>query len=123
MDNNILNQNIAVIDLGSNSLRMQIATVFEKSYKIVCEYKEIIRIGDDLFQNGKLTKNSISKLNKIFMEIKTLMDSYNVVSYRAVATATLRSAPNGGKIIEEIHQKSGIKVEIIDGEDEAKLSF
>ncbi|MGC9062133.1 HD domain-containing protein [Calditerrivibrio sp.] len=123
MDENILNQNIAVIDLGSNSLRMQIATVFEKSYKIVCEYKDLIRIGDDLFQNGKLTKNSISKLNRSFMEIKTLMDSYNVVSYRAVATATLRSSPNGGKIIEDIHQKSGIKVEIIDGEDEAKLSF
>jgi len=47
----ILNKNIAVIDLGSNSVRLQIATAYEKSYKIVSEYKEIIRIGDDLFKN------------------------------------------------------------------------
>ncbi len=123
MNNQILNQNIAVIDLGSNSLRMQIVSVFEKSYKVICEYKEIVRIGDDLFINGKLTKSSIDKINKSFSEIRTLLDSYKVVHYRAVATATLRSAPNGQKIVEDIQKKHNINIEIIDGEEEARLSF
>ncbi|MCX8084035.1 MAG: Ppx/GppA family phosphatase, partial [Calditerrivibrio sp.] len=123
MNVDILNNNIAVIDLGSNSLRLQIATVFEKSYKIVCEYKELIRIGDDLFLNGKLTKSSIEKLHKSFKEIKSLLDSYNVVYHRAVATATLRSSPNGMEIVNNIKKRYNINLEIIDGETEAKLSF
>jgi len=123
MNEKILNQNIAVIDLGSNSLRMQIVTVYEKSYKVISEYKELVRIGDDLFLNGKLTKDSIEKIMKSFSEIKIIMESHNVVHYRAVATATLRSAPNGQKIVEDIMKKYGIRVEIIEGEEEAKLSF
>jgi len=100
----ILNKNIAVIDLGSNSVRLQIATAYEKSYKIVSEYKEIIRIGDDLFKNDRLTEESINKIFKTFSYIRTLLDSYNVVYVKAVATATLRSAPNGTEIVESIRE-------------------
>jgi exopolyphosphatase/guanosine-5'-triphosphate,3'-diphosphate pyrophosphatase len=119
----ILNKNIAVIDLGSNSVRLQIATVYEKSYKIVSEYKEIIRIGDDLFRNERLTEESINKILKTFSYIKTLLDSYNVVYVRAVATATLRGAPNGNEIVESIRERFGIDLKIIDGNLEAQLSF
>ncbi|MCA1927591.1 MAG: Ppx/GppA family phosphatase [Calditerrivibrio sp.] len=119
----VLNKNICVIDLGSNSVRLQIATVYEKSYKIVCEYKELIRIGDDLFKNGILTNESTEKIYKIFSDMKTLIDNHNVFHVRAVATATLRGSPNGKDVVDSIRRNFNIPLEIIDGQLEAKLSF
>jgi exopolyphosphatase/guanosine-5'-triphosphate,3'-diphosphate pyrophosphatase len=46
---------IAVIDIGSNSIRMQISAVFGKSYKIIEDYKEILRIGDEVFLKGEFS--------------------------------------------------------------------
>jgi len=53
---------IAVIDIGSNSIRMQISEVLGKSYKVVEDYKEILRIGDEVFLKG----HSVIEQLKIF---------------------------------------------------------
>ncbi|MEF3254674.1 MAG: Ppx/GppA family phosphatase [Deferribacterales bacterium] len=119
----ILNKNIAVIDVGSNSIRLQIVKVFEKSYKVVAEYKDVVRIGDDLFTKGYLSESAEEKIYNAFSSIKSLLDTHKVELIRGVATATLRSAPNGTQIIKNIKEKFDIDIDIIDGELEAKISF
>ena len=114
---------IGIIDLGSNSIRLQIANVLEKSYRIVQEYREIVRIGDDLFKYGFLTESSINKIYACFTDIKKILESYNVGIIRAVATATLRELEKGHEIVQEIKSRFGINLKIISGEEEAKLSY
>jgi len=114
---------IGIIDLGSNSIRLQIANVLEKSYRIVHEYREIVRIGDDLFKYGFLTEHSVNKIYACFTDIKKILESYNVEIIRAVATATLRELEKGHEIVQEIKSGFGINLEIISGEEEAKLSY
>jgi len=114
---------IGVIDLGSNSIRLQIAAVYEKSYRIVHEYREIIRIGDDLFKNGDLSEESVNKIYSCFMDIKKILDSYSVKIVKAVATATLRELKKGLEIVKEVKSRFGIELKIISGEEEARLSF
>ena len=121
MDNKSLT--IGIIDLGSNSIRLQIANVLEKSYRIVHEYREIVRIGDDLFKYGFLTEHSVNKIYACFTDIKKILESYNVGIIRAVATATLRELEKGHEIVHEIKYGFGINLEIISGEEEAKLSY
>ncbi|WP_273266684.1 HD domain-containing protein [Flexistipes sinusarabici] len=117
------NLTIGIVDLGSNSIRLQIANVFEKSYRIVHEYREIVRIGDDLFKYGFLTKDSVNKIYACFTDIKKILESYSVGIIRAVATATLRELKEGHEIVQEIKSRFGISLEIISGEAEARLSY
>lgn len=117
------NLTIGIIDLGSNSIRLQIASVLGKSYRIVHEYKEIVRIGDDFFQHGFLSEASITKIYNCLKDINKIIESYNVDIVRGVATATLREATNGKEILKTIHENHGIELKIISGEEEAALSY
>jgi len=53
---------IAVIDIGSNSIRMQISEILGKSYKIVEDYKEILRIGDEVFLRGEFSDRAVDDI-------------------------------------------------------------
>lgn len=114
---------IGIIDLGSNSIRLQIASVLEKSYRIVHEYKEIVRIGDDFFRYGELSEKSITKIYDCISDIKKVLDSYETDIVKGVATATLREANNGDIIIDNIRKNYDLDLKIISGQEEAKLSY
>jgi exopolyphosphatase/guanosine-5'-triphosphate,3'-diphosphate pyrophosphatase len=114
---------IAVIDIGSNSIRMQMSSVLGKSYKIIEDYKELLRVGDDVFLNGYFSSNSIDEMIIVLKKIKSLMEGKNIEIIRAVATAAFREAKNAGEIVQKIKEVIGIDVEIISGEFEAYLNY
>lgn len=86
---------IAVIDIGSNSIRLQVARVIDKTYKVINDYKATVRIGDNVYKTGKFSNEAIDTLLQVLTNIKTMMDSDNVEVCRAVATASFREASNG----------------------------
>jgi exopolyphosphatase/guanosine-5'-triphosphate,3'-diphosphate pyrophosphatase len=114
--------NIAAIDAGSNALRLVIARA-ESSLK----YQELkterypLRLGYHVFTKHKLEGQVIKKAVKAFQHFRVLMGQYNVEQYRAVATSAVREAQNGKNLLERIHDATGIRVEVIDGADEARL--
>lgn len=114
---------IAVIDIGSNSLRMQISGIQNKSYRVIDEFKELIRIGDEIFVEGKLRKASISKILKVMGVFTHLIESHGVDVVRAVATESLRAAANSGMVLKRIKEECGIDVEIITGVEEGYYSY
>ena len=114
---------IAVIDIGSNSIRMQISEVLGKSYKIVEDYKEILRIGDEVFLRGEFSDRAIDDILNVLKKIKSLIDGKNVDITRVVATAAFREAKNGYIVAEIIEKEIGLKVEIISGKDEAYFNY
>ncbi len=56
------NINIAVVDIGSNSLRLQISEVKDKSYRILEDYKEMLRLGDAIYTQGYFTPDVIDRI-------------------------------------------------------------
>ena len=114
---------IAVIDIGSNSIRLQVARVIDRTYKVINDYKATVRIGDNVYKTGKFSEEAIDTLLQVLTNIKTMMDSDNVEMCRAVATASFREASNGKEVAEFIKSKTGIDIEIITGEEEARLMY
>ncbi len=118
-----MHKTIAVIDIGSNSIRLQVARVIDRTYKVINEYKATVRIGDNVYKTGKFSEEAIDTLVQVLTNIKTIMDSDNVEECRAVATASFREASNCNEVAEIIKQKTNINIEIISGKEEARLMY
>ena len=115
----------AAIDIGSNAVRMLVANVVEYEKKTIFLKKSLVRIpvrlGQDAFSEGKISEVNIKRIIKSMKAFKLLMKVHGVKDYLAFATSALREAKNGSKVVEKVLEKSGIKIEIIDGKKEAKI--
>lgn len=114
---------VAVVDIGSNSLRMQISEVKDKSYKVLEDYKEMIRLGDSIYTQGYFSADIIETLVSLLKDIKSLAESRGCETVRAVATAAFRESDNLAETLIRIEQEAGISVEVINGEEEARLTY
>ncbi len=116
---------LAAIDIGSNAVRLLISSVIKRPNDII--YKKIslvrapLRLGEDVFSKGKLSKKSIKKLVEALKAFKLLMILHNVDSFKAVATSAMREALNSSKIIDDIFKSHDILIDIISGKDEATI--
>ncbi len=114
---------IAVIDIGSNSIRLQISKVLDRTYKVIDEYKETVRIGDNVYRTGEFSPAAADTITSVLSNMKTMMDSARVEKYRAVATASFREASNAGEVAGIVKDKTGLDIEIISGVEEARLMY
>jgi len=115
----------AAIDIGSNAVRMLVANVVEYEKKTIFLKNSLVRIpvrlGQDAFSEGKISEVNIKRIIKSMKAFKLLMKVHGVKDYLAFATSGVREAKNGSKVVEKVLEKSGIKIEIIDGKKEAKI--
>ncbi len=116
----------AAIDIGSNGARLLIkrfddnAPEFDR-IKRVLFIRVPLRLGKDVFTLGKISKEREVMMMHMMKGFKHFMLLNQVDDYRACATAAMRDAENGKKIMKTIMQETGIKLEIIRGEEEARL--
>lgn len=115
----------ATIDVGSNAIRLLISNIYFHNSELFSTKNSLVRVpirlGQDAFKNGKISKKNISRLLDSMKSFKLLMKVHNVDKYLAYATSALRSSSNGKKIIDLIKENSNIKIEIISGTKEARL--
>ena len=116
----------AAIDIGSNAARLLIKSVDDSQEK--CFKKEMLlrvplRLGFDVFAKGELSEKKAGKLKRLMKAFRQLMKIYDVDRYRACATSAMRDARNGSEVIREIKKSTGIAIEIIDGEEEARMVY
>lgn len=120
--------NYAAIDIGSNAVRLLIKSidreaVQEKKIKKVMMLRVPLRLGFDVFSIGELSEKKVDKLRRLMKAFRQLMKIYDVDDYRACATSAMRDARNGRTIIKKIEKDTGIRIEIIDGQEEARMIY
>ena len=120
--------NYAAIDIGSNAVRLLIKSidreaVQEKKIKKVMMLRVPLRLGFDVFSIGELSEKKADKLRRLMKAFRQLMKIYHVDDYRACATSAMRDARNGRTIIKKIEKDTGIRIEIIDGQEEARMIY
>ena len=120
--------NYAAIDIGSNAVRLLIKSidreaVQEKKFKKVMMLRVPLRLGFDVFSIGELSEKKVDKLRRLMKAFRQLMRIYDVDDYRACATSAMRDARNGRMIIKKIEKDTGIRIEIIDGQEEARMIY
>ena len=115
----------ATIDIGSNAIRLLISNIYINNSEHFSTKNSLVRVpirlGQDAFKNGKISKKNIQRLLDSMKSFKLLMKVHDVNKYLAYATSALRSSSNGKKIIDLVEKKCNIKIEIISGQKEAKL--
>jgi exopolyphosphatase / guanosine-5'-triphosphate,3'-diphosphate pyrophosphatase len=115
---------LAGIDVGSNSVHMLIADVNRKGdIEVVDRAKEMVRLGRKSFLTGQLTEESMELTVRSLSYFKRLLKIRRVNRMRAVATSAVREAKNREAFIERIKQETGIALQVIPGEEEARLIF
>lgn len=113
---------IAAIDIGSNAMRAAFATLFDNGHlRIFKNYRYPIRLGEDVFSNGRLSKNKIKITEAAFNELFIKLAKHKITEVHAVATSALRDAQNSKQVIDLINKQTGIKIKVINGRKEADL--
>src|SRR6202795_5031033 len=104
-------QHFAVIDVGSNAMRCQIAVVdHPKRYRVLEQVREPVRLGRDVFQTGKLNPQAVESALKVLADFKKLADRFRVKAIRAVGTSALREASDSRSFIKRA-AKIGVALE------------
>jgi exopolyphosphatase/guanosine-5'-triphosphate,3'-diphosphate pyrophosphatase len=114
------------IDIGSNAIRLLIATVIEKDerppqFKKTSLVRVPIRLGADVFLEGSISEENYHRMVDAMNAYHLLMKTHKVTTYRACATSAMREASNGEEVAKRILEETGIDIEIIDGKDEAAI--
>ncbi len=119
-----MEKKFAIIDLGSNSVRMIIMKIFnDNSYKMLDEVKEMVRLsegmGSDLTLKFTPMKRTINAL-KLF---KKLIEVHQVEEIFLVATAAVRNATNQNEFLIQVKEETGFEFEVIEGVKEAYYAY
>ncbi len=115
---------IGILDIGTNSIHLILVEIRkDMNLEILDRDKEITRLGDTSFNEGCLSEAALYRGISAIRRFKKLADIHGIQKIKAVATSAVREAVNGGDFIEMIRKETGIKVDVITGDEEARLIY
>lgn len=113
----------SVIDLGTNTCLLLTAKLENETLTKLFEAQEIPRLGKDLYKTGMIPHDSFQNVLNIFKKYNTVSHEYGSEKIFAFATSAMRDAKNSKDFINFIENGTGIRIRIINGEQEAKYSY
>ena len=113
---------VAAIDVGSNAIRMAVGEVNDSwQVKAIENIRIPVRLGANVFTTGTLDETSMQHTVDTFRRFQRVARDFDVQRLRAVATSAMREADNGPLLADRIYRECEIKVDLIDGDEEARL--
>ena len=113
---------VAVIDIGSNSVRLVVYESMSRSLVSVFNEKTLCGLGREVQSTGLLAPDAVAKALTSLRRFRALCKVQRVGRVHAIATAACRDATNGPDFIAKAERICGVKIEILSGPREAKLS-
>ncbi len=113
----------ASIDLGTNTVRLLIASVGKEGLEPVQVMRRITRLGGGFSRETGLSPEARQRTVAALFEFATELARHDVTMLRAVATSAVRDAVNGAEFCAEVQVKTGITLEVIDGKEEGLLTL
>jgi exopolyphosphatase / guanosine-5'-triphosphate,3'-diphosphate pyrophosphatase len=119
------NLTYAAIDIGSNAVRLLVAEVIEREdHPVVKKHTLVrvpIRLGEDVFDNGRISEARRDHLIKSLKSFRLLTEVYGVQQLRCCATSAMREAEDREEVIARVKTECGVDVEVIEGSMEADI--
>lgn len=118
---------LAAIDIGSNAVRLMFMNVYETENGPVFVkdviYRVPLRLGDDVFLKGKISKAGQKRTIDTMIAFEKLMSVHDCDGHMICATSAMRDATNAKEVIREVKKKTGLKINVITGKEEAEIIF
>ncbi|MFM9058035.1 MAG: HD domain-containing protein [Planctomycetaceae bacterium] len=115
---------LGAIDIGSNSVRLLVAEALRGGmYRILDEEREPTRLGRSVSTAGRLDDESMERTIAALRNFRRIAAGFQVTRLRTIATCAVREARNGAEFCRRIRAETGLEVEVISGEREARLAF
>lgn len=114
---------LAIIDLGTNTFTLILVEIKQAEYSVIYKNKVVVKLGEDGISEGIIGKDAYQRGLDAIVQHKKDVDSYKIDKTIAFATSAIRSTSNGIEFVNEVNQKFGVKIEIIDGDKEAELIY
>ncbi|WKZ37681.1 MAG: Ppx/GppA phosphatase family protein [Anaerolineales bacterium] len=115
-------QTIAAIDVGSNAMRLVVGRLgYHDKLETLENLRLPVRLGQDAFSQGSIGEQTAQQMLDAFIRFRKVADDFGVERIRAVATSAMREAENNDLLCDRIAQTTGIGIEVISGEEEARL--
>lgn len=115
---------IAALDLGSNSFHLLVAEVRpDGTFEPIAREKEMLRLGDALSREGHISQDKADQAVAVVRRFRRLADTAGATEILACATSATRGAANGDELVDRFEREAGVRVEVINGLEEARLIF
>ncbi|WAT16725.1 Ppx/GppA phosphatase family protein [Aurantiacibacter sp. MUD11] len=115
-------QAYAAIDLGTNNCRLLIARPADENFVVIDAFSRVVRLGEGLAQTGRLSDEAMDRALGALKVCSDKLRKRNVHLARSVATEACRRASNGEAFIERVREETGIVLDIISAQEEARLA-
>jgi len=115
-------QAYAAIDLGTNNCRLLIARPQDANFVVIDAFSRVVRLGEGLAQTGRLSDAAMDRAVGALKVCADKLKRRNVRLARSVATEACRRASNGEAFIERVRRETGIRLDIISAQEEARLA-
>jgi len=112
----------AALDLGTNNCRLLIAKPSRRGFLVIDAFSRIIRLGEGVLRTGTLSEAAMKRTIEALKVCAEKMSRRGVMRSRLIATEACRIASNGGEFIKRVRGETGLSIEIVDQETEAKLA-
>lgn len=112
----------AALDLGTNNCRLLIVEPQGRSFRVKDSFSRIVRLGEGLEANGALSEAAMERTIAALKICASKIRRLHVPRVRCVATEACRYATNGPAFIKRVQKETGLRLEIIDGNNEAELA-
>jgi exopolyphosphatase/guanosine-5'-triphosphate,3'-diphosphate pyrophosphatase len=117
-------ESIAVIDLGTNTFHLLIVEVQDRdAYHIKEKFKLPVKLGEGGITSGEIAPAAWERGLDAFLKFSKIIESRQCVQVFAFATSAIRSAHNGPAFVQEVRQRTGVDIRIINGNEEAALIY
>ncbi|HVD97627.1 MAG TPA: hypothetical protein VNB90_05430 [Cytophagaceae bacterium] len=116
-------EQIAVIDLGTNTFHLLIATTEGQTIETIHSEKIPVRIGKGGINHGFIAEDACERAIQTMVHFRETIDKYHVEKIHATATSAFRNARNGKELAQRIKDITGISIDIISGDREAELIY
>ncbi|MDL5050213.1 hypothetical protein QQ054_29855 [Oscillatoria amoena NRMC-F 0135] len=118
-----MSKRIAIIDLGTNTFHLLIAALAQKSFTIIHRDRLAVKIGKGGINHNRITEDGMARAVSAMRSFKSTINSYGIDSIHAFGTSAFRNAINRQEVLAEIESETGIKVQVISGEEEAQYIY
>jgi len=112
----------AALDLGTNSCRMLIAQPKGSQFHVVDSFSKSVQLGHGLESTGRLSRGSMGRTVAAMRICMQKLRRHKVTRMRLVATEACRRAQNAKQFVQTVHRETGLRLEIIEPEEEARLA-